>query len=335
MGTNDATRPDITFSGNTPYVTWRSQVAGNQVAFTGHFVNAASPTFVLDSSNVPLTPTAQADVREPISSSCIANPFNADGAACQGGAIGTPFFLYTNGTAPRALFAQALRRRHADDRAGDGRDDHDRDPDRDRRPARAAPAKVSFQFGTTTAYGQTTRSDPDRPGERGGVLPGAADRASAVDHVPLPGGRDDRFRRQAGSRSDAHDRGRPGTTPPPPPADTKPPAIKVKIAAIKLGKLIRSGTLKVTTSLSEAGSVRASATIKVKVKRKRIAVGIIKVVAATFTRGGSKTLSLTLNRTGKSILRQLRKATITVTIRAVDTAGNKSSKTITTTVKRH
>ncbi len=109
----------------------------------------------------------------------------------------------------------------------------------------------------------------------------------------------------------------------------------MKIAAIKLGKLIRSGTLKVTTSLSEAGSVRASATIKVKVKRKRIAVGITKVVAATFTRGGSKTLSLTLNRTGKSILRQLRKATITVTIRAVDTAGNKSSKTITTTVKRH
>ena len=23
MGTTDATRPDITFSGNTPYVTWR------------------------------------------------------------------------------------------------------------------------------------------------------------------------------------------------------------------------------------------------------------------------------------------------------------------------
>ena len=77
------------------------------MAFTGHFVNAANPTFVLDSSNVPLTPTAQADVREPISSSCIATPFNGDGAACQGGAIGTPFFLYTNGTAPRALFAQA------------------------------------------------------------------------------------------------------------------------------------------------------------------------------------------------------------------------------------
>ena len=39
-------------------------------AFVGHFVNPGNPTFVLDTSDVPLTPTAQADVREPISSSC-------------------------------------------------------------------------------------------------------------------------------------------------------------------------------------------------------------------------------------------------------------------------
>ena len=57
---------------------------GSSKGFLGHFVNAANPRFVLDASNVPLTPTAQADVREPISSSCTANPFNADGAACQG-----------------------------------------------------------------------------------------------------------------------------------------------------------------------------------------------------------------------------------------------------------
>ena len=79
------------------------------MGFVGHFVNAANPTFVLDESDVPLTPTAQADVREPISSSCTANPFNADGAACQGGAVGTPFFLFTNGTSPRGLFADAYQ----------------------------------------------------------------------------------------------------------------------------------------------------------------------------------------------------------------------------------
>ena len=83
-GTGDATRPDITFSGHTPYVTWRQEVGGTTKAFTGHFANPA--TFVLDQSDITLTPTAQANVREPISSTCIATPFNMDGAACQGGA---------------------------------------------------------------------------------------------------------------------------------------------------------------------------------------------------------------------------------------------------------
>jgi hypothetical protein len=107
---NDSTRPDITFSGNTPYVSWREDIGGGIVkAYTGHFVNAATPTFVLDESNVPITPTAQADVREPISSSCIATPFNADGTACQGAAVGTPFFLFTNGTGPLGLFADAYQ----------------------------------------------------------------------------------------------------------------------------------------------------------------------------------------------------------------------------------
>ena len=40
---------------------------------------------------------------------CTANPFNADGATCQGGAIGTPFFLFTNGTSPLPLFADAYQ----------------------------------------------------------------------------------------------------------------------------------------------------------------------------------------------------------------------------------
>ena len=42
-----ATRPDITFSHNTPYVSWRETVSGATKAFVGHFINPASPTFVL------------------------------------------------------------------------------------------------------------------------------------------------------------------------------------------------------------------------------------------------------------------------------------------------
>ena len=56
LAAHNSTRPDITFSGNTPYVTWREDVGdGVEKAFVGHFVNAANPTFVLDHSDVPLT----------------------------------------------------------------------------------------------------------------------------------------------------------------------------------------------------------------------------------------------------------------------------------------
>ena len=103
-----STRPDITFSANTPFVSWRANVGGVTKGFVGHFINASNPTFVLDEANIPLTPTPQADVREPISSNCIATPFNGDGAACQGGAVPTPFFLFTNGISPRRLFAGAV-----------------------------------------------------------------------------------------------------------------------------------------------------------------------------------------------------------------------------------
>ncbi len=155
-GANDATRPDITFSGNTPYVSWREDVGGGIVkGFTGHFVNPASPTFVLDGSDVPLTPTAQANVREPISSSCIATPFNSDGAACQGGALGTPFFLSTNGTSPRGLFANAYQPDTPVTGAAGAIDTSSATVSGTVNPEGAS-VNVSFQYGTTTAYGQTT-----------------------------------------------------------------------------------------------------------------------------------------------------------------------------------
>ena len=117
-------------------MTWREDIGGgHRKGFAGHFVNAANPTFVLDESDVPLTPTApQADVREPISSGCIATPFNLDGAACQGGAVGTPFFLFTNGTSPRGLFADAYQPDAPVTGAASGVDHLDGDVSGDRQP---------------------------------------------------------------------------------------------------------------------------------------------------------------------------------------------------------
>ena len=159
----DSTRADITFSGNTPYVTWREATSAGTVGFVGHFVGAANPTFVLDESDIPLTPTAQADVREPISSSCTANPFNADGAACQGGAVGTPFFLFTNGTNPRGLFAGSYQPGTPVTGAASGVTTSAATVSGTVNPE-GAPIRVSFQFGTTLAYGQTTAPVTLAPG---------------------------------------------------------------------------------------------------------------------------------------------------------------------------
>jgi hypothetical protein len=164
-GSTDATRPDITFSGNTPYISWRETVGGVTKGFLGHFVNAANPTFVLDASNVPLTPTAQADVREPISSSCTANPFNADGAACQGAAVGTPFFLFTNGTSPRGLFAGAYQPGPVTTGTASAITPSSATLSGSVNPLGAS-AKLSFEFGTTTAYRSTTTPHKTGPDNR-------------------------------------------------------------------------------------------------------------------------------------------------------------------------
>jgi hypothetical protein len=164
----ESTRADITFSGNTPYVTWREKTASGTRAFVGHFVNATNPTFVLDESDVPLTPTGEgaglADVREPISSTCIATPFNLDGRACQGGAVGTPFFLFTDGSNPRALFADAYQPRVPVTDPASSISTSTVTLNGVVNP-RGAAVRVSFQFGTTKHYGQSTPAQTLPPGD--------------------------------------------------------------------------------------------------------------------------------------------------------------------------
>ena len=110
---NDATRPDITFAGNVPYISWQEQIGTNLLTFVGHFEGgAAAPVFKLDTPG-GIAASAFTDVdnpqRAPISSTCTANPTNADGAICQGNAIGTPFFLFTAGASgSQQLFADAF-----------------------------------------------------------------------------------------------------------------------------------------------------------------------------------------------------------------------------------
>jgi hypothetical protein len=160
----ESTRPDIVFSHNTPYVTWHEQLANGQaLTFAGHFEgDPADPVFHLDTpQGIPTTPNGPqsdddlTDIRSPIASTCPDDPFTADGSACQGGSIGTPLFAYNDGSSPRQLLAQgytpgavatgvasAVTESSATVAASVNTD--------------GAHALVHFDYGTSTAYGQST-----------------------------------------------------------------------------------------------------------------------------------------------------------------------------------
>jgi hypothetical protein len=109
---HDATNPDITFFGNTPYVSWLENRGGHNIGFVGHF--DPSGVFVTDTpGGVRLIGSgARAhlldDKRAPISSPCTADPFTNDGSSCQVAKVNAPFFLFTTADSPQRLFAQAV-----------------------------------------------------------------------------------------------------------------------------------------------------------------------------------------------------------------------------------
>jgi hypothetical protein len=109
----DARKPDITFFGNTPYVSWLEKRGGALRGFSGHF--DAHGVFVQDTpGGVKLIGSARGrahllgDVRAPISSACTADPFTNDGSSCPVAAVNAPFFLFTTVGSPQRLFAQAI-----------------------------------------------------------------------------------------------------------------------------------------------------------------------------------------------------------------------------------
>src|SRR5213592_2634396 len=157
---NDATRPDITFSGNVPYISWQEDISDAQVTFVGHFEGGArAPVFKLDTpTGVPNSKfgNAKDPLRAPISSGCTANPFNADGASCQGGAVGTPFFLYTAGDpGAQKLFAQAFAPTDVSTLAATDISETGATLNGSANPGGAA-ILTHFDFGATTAYGTVT-----------------------------------------------------------------------------------------------------------------------------------------------------------------------------------
>jgi len=99
----DASQPDITFFGNTPYVSWTATQGNETRGFVGHF--DASGAFVTDTPGGIRLPSNHGqgngghasliDARVPVSSSCTADPFTKDGSSCTPGDLNAPFFTFT------------------------------------------------------------------------------------------------------------------------------------------------------------------------------------------------------------------------------------------------
>ena len=111
----DAGTPDITFFGNTPYVSWTSSHDDAKRGFVGHF--DAYGQFVSDTpGGIRLTnakgfsggPASLIDFRVPLSSNCTADPFTADGTTCAPAAVNAAFDTFTTAGSPQRLYSQAL-----------------------------------------------------------------------------------------------------------------------------------------------------------------------------------------------------------------------------------
>jgi hypothetical protein len=131
--------------------------------FVGHFEgNPTNPVFHIDTATGIPTTTALAsdddvtDVRSAVASTCPADPFTSDGAACQGNNIGTPFFSYTDDpNGPRMLLAQG----YTPGTASTGAASSVTQTSATISGAVAtdgAHTLVHFDFGTSSAYGSST-----------------------------------------------------------------------------------------------------------------------------------------------------------------------------------
>jgi hypothetical protein len=108
----DAGTPDITFFGNTPYVSWVASVGNEKRGFVGHFDTYGR--FVTDTPGgiKPIPPKggplSLIDARVALSSNCTADPFTADGSNCVPAAVNAAFDTFTTAGTPQRLFSQAL-----------------------------------------------------------------------------------------------------------------------------------------------------------------------------------------------------------------------------------
>ena len=314
-----STRPDITFAGNTPYVSWREQISPTEFRmFYGHFVDPANPTFVFDNpgGTSVSAPGLAANVRAPISSGCTATPFNGDGSACQGGAVGTPFFLFTDGLAGgRKLLARA----YAPDSVETGEATSVKKSSAvlngSINPGGAA-VTARFEFGTTDKYGQSTPAQPIGVASAptlfsatvSGLKPGATIHYRTVAETDF-------------GASFGPDR------------TTGRPKLRLKLLDRRLTDVLEQGAMRLRTKMSQAGKVVLTATL-LGAKGKQAKGTKLGRTKVRFRKAATKTVRIRLKGRARRALSRAETARVRINARATNTAGLKTSDKITHKLKR-
>ena len=116
----------------------------------------------------------------------------------------------------------------------------------------------------------------------------------------------------------------PEVDPPPPGADKRAPGTTVAIKAERLGQLIKTRKLRVRVSVDEPGTIGASTSVA----GRRVST------TASFTKAGSRTLTLRIGKPAAKALRRRSRLKVTVQSKARDLAGNTAKAHATRTLKR-
>ena len=311
IGTGD--RADITFSGHTPYVTWHH--TGSVV--TGHFTTPNA--FVKDNSVGTGAPDT---VRAPISSGCIADPFSNDGAACQANAVGTPFFLFTDGNSK--LFADAYQ---ADNQLT-GPATHVTTSTATLNGSvnpEGAAVNVSFQFGKDINYGSSTpaqkigvsNSATAFSANLSGLAPGTTIHYRAVitsDFAPPVVGADQKFTTAPGNGHASVGHARVSGT---------SAFVRVSCTGATGATCRLSFRMTVTEKIRGHNVIAVTSRKKPKTRKVVVTVGTASV---TLGAGRTATVRVSLNRTGKRLLASRR--TLKVTLKVTQSLGGGRSKTV-------
>jgi hypothetical protein len=101
--------------------------------------------------------------------------------------------------------------------------------------------------------------------------------------------------------------------------DTTAPTIRMRLSSLRLAVLLATGRFIVRFTSSEPAVVRIAATLPSGASAVTVARG-----TARFARAGTRKIAVKLTPRGRRVLRRRRSATLTVTARAVDLAGNVS-----------